>query len=412
MFRKIVIGLFILITSIAFAQEGTTSPYSFYGIGSLKFRGTAESRSMGGIGVFSDSIHLNLQNPAAYGGLRLINFSVGGSHQALKQKNDIESQNTSASTLDYLAMGIPMGKFGMGFGMLPYTSVGYDFYSELPDGITQYTGNGGLNKAFLSLAYQVTPELSLGADANYNFGKIENTAVTQKSELQYGTRVVNRSNLSGFTFNFGALYKRMVTENLELSGSFTFTPGTNINSENLRRTGSVSILPSGIYEVDEREVPVPDTEFNFPSQVTFGVGLSKPKYWGLGVEYVNQKTSNFTNRSFTSENVTYKNASKYNVGGFYIPNYNSFGEYYKRVVYRAGARYEQTGLSVDGHDIDEFGISFGVGLPIGRLFSNMNLGFEYGSRGTTDYGLIKENFFNIYLSFSLNDRWFEKRLYD
>ena len=412
MFRKIVVGLFLLITSIALAQEGTTSPYSFYGIGSLKFRGTAENRSMGGLGVFSDSIHLNLQNPAGYAGLRLINFSVGGSHQTLKQKNETDSQNTSTTTLDYLAMGIPMGKFGMGFGLFPYTSVGYDFYSEVPDGITQYTGNGGLNKAFLSLGYQFTPELSVGLDASYNFGEIENTAITQKSELQYGTRIVNRSNLSGFAFNIGALYKRMITENLELSGSLTFTPGTNFNSENLRKAGSVSILPSGIYDIDERDVSVPNTEFTFPSQLTFGVGLSKPKYWGLGVEYVNQKTSNFTNRSFTIENVTYKNASRFNVGGFYIPNDNSFGDYYKRIVYRAGARFEQTGLSVDGHDIDEFGISFGVGLPIGRLFSNMNLGFEYGSRGTTDFGLIKETFFNTYLSFSLNDRWFEKRLYD
>ena len=412
MFRKIVIGLFLFITSIALAQEGTTSPYSFYGIGSLKFLGTVENRSMGGLSVFSDSIHLNLQNPAGYAGLRLINFSVGGSHQSLKQKTETDSQNTSTTTLDYIGMGIPMGKFGMGFGVLPYTSVGYDFYSEVPDGITQYTGNGGLNKVFLSLGYQVIPELSLGVTASYNFGKIENTAVTQKSELQYGTRVINRSNLSGFTFNIGALYKRMVNENLELTGSLTFSPGTNFNSENLRQTGSVSILPAGIFSVDEREVNVPDTEFTYPSQLTLGAGLSKPKHWGLGVEYVNQKTSNFTNRSFTIENVTYKNASKFNVGGFYIPNYNSFGDYYKRVVYRAGARYGQTGLSVDGHDIDEFGISFGVGLPIGRLFSNMNLGFEYGSRGTTDYGLIKENFFNINIGFSLNDRWFEKRLYD
>lgn len=82
------------------------------------------------------------------------------------------------------------------------------------------------------------------------------------------------------------------------------------------------------------------------------------------------------------------------------------------MVYRAGARFEQTGLAVNGQDINEFGISFGLGLPVGRLFSNMNLGFEIGKRGTTDFGLIQENFFNTYLSFSLNDRWFEKRLYD
>ena len=412
MFKKIVIGLFLIVAGSAFAQEGTTSPYSYYGIGSIKFRGTVENRAMGGLGVFSDSIHLNLQNPAAYAGLRLINFSIGASVKAVNQKNESDSQNTSSSTLDYLAMGIPMGKFGMGFGLLPYTSVGYEFYSEMPDGLTKYDGNGGLNKAFLSLGYQVTPEFSLGVDANYNFGKIENTAISQKENVEYGTRVINRSNLSGFSVNFGAIYKRMITENLELTGTVTYSPGTNFNSENFRKTASVSILPTGIYAVDEREVEVPDTDFTFPSQFTIGAGISKPKFWGVGAEYTNEKTSNFTNRAFTIENVTYKNANKFSLGGYYIPNYNSFGNYFKRLVYRAGVRYDETGLAVDGHDINEFGISFGVGFPVGRLFSNINLGVEIGKRGTTDFGLIQENFINTFLSFSLNDRWFEKRLYD
>ncbi|KJJ37915.1 membrane protein [Aequorivita vladivostokensis] len=412
MFRQILVGLFILIAGVTVAQEGTTSPYSYYGIGTLKFRGTVENRSMGGLGVFSDSIHLNLQNPASYSGLRLVNFSVGGSHKASTQKNETASQNTSTTTLDYIAMGIPMGKFGMGFGVIPYTAVGYDFNSELPDGLTQYEGSGGLNKAYLSLGYQVTPELSLGVDANYNFGKIENTATTQKNNLQYGTRVFNRSDILGFSFNFGAMYKRMVTEKLEFTGSVTFTPGTSFTSENYRRIATVSILPVGIFTVDEREITVADTDFTFPSQFTVGAGIGAPKHWALGVEYTNQKTSNFTNRSFNIDNITYENASKFRLGGYYIPNYNSFGNYFKRVVYRAGARFEQTGLNVNGQDINEFGISFGLGLPVGRLFSNANLGFEIGRRGTTDFGLIQENFFNTFISFSLNDRWFEKRLYD
>ena len=412
MFRQIIVGLFILIAGVTVAQEGTTSPYSYYGIGTLKFRGTVENRTMGGLGVFSDSIHLNLQNPASYSSLRLVNFSVGGSHKASTQKNETDSQNVSTTTLDYIAMGIPMGKFGMGFGVIPYTSVGYDFYSELPDGLTQYEGSGGLNRAYLSLGYQVTPELSLGIDANYNFGKIENTAITQKDSLQYGTRTYNRSDILGFSFNFGTMYKRMVTEKLEFTGSVTFTPGTSFTSENYRRIGTVSIVPAGIFTVDEREITVSDTDFTFPSQFTIGAAIGEPKHWALGAEYTNQKTSNFTNRSFTIDNITYENASKFRLGGYYIPNYNSFGNYFKRVVYRAGARYEQTGLNVNGQDINEFGISFGLGLPVGRLFSNANVGFEIGRRGTTDFGLIQENFFNTFLSFSLNDRWFEKRLYD
>jgi hypothetical protein len=412
MFRQIVVGIFILVSGVIVAQEGTTSPYSYYGIGTLKFRGTAESRSMGGLGIFSDSIHVNLQNPASYSGLQLVNFSVGGSHKVSTQKNETNSQNTSTTTLDYISMGIPMGKFGMGFGIIPYTSVGYNFYSELPDGRTEYIGTGGLNKAYLSLGYQLTPELSLGVDTNYNFGKIENTATTQKNDVELGTRSFNRSDILGFSFNFGAVYKKMITENLELTGSVTYTPGTDFTSENYRRIGTVSITPVGIFTVDERELTVADTDFTFPSQFSIGGGIGKPKHWALGVEYTNQKTSNFTNRSFNIDNVTYQDASKFRLGGYYIPNYNSFGNYFQRVVYRGGARYEQTGLNVNGQDINEFGISFGVGLPVGRLFSNINLGFEVGKRGTKDFGLIQENFFNTFLSFSLNDRWFEKRLYD
>src|SRR5690554_1820691 len=149
MFRKIIVGVFLLISASLLAQEGTTSPYSFYGISILKFRGTAENRSMGGLGVFSDSIHLNLQNPAGYAGLKLINYSIGASHKTTNQKTDTESQRVTATSLDYISMGIPMGKLGMGFGLLPYTSVGYHFFSEQPDGLTEYTGSGGLNKAYL-----------------------------------------------------------------------------------------------------------------------------------------------------------------------------------------------------------------------------------------------------------------------
>ena len=73
---------------------------------------------------------------------------------------------------------------------------------------------------------------------------------------------------------------------------------------------------------------------------------------------------------------------------------------------------KETGLDLRGETINEYGISFGVGLPIGRLFSNVNIGFELGSKGTTSQGLVKENFFNTFISLSLNDRWFEKRYID
>lgn len=413
MLKRVFIAFMLLTTGLAMAQQGTTSPYSFFGIGTLKFKGTVENRAMGGIGVYSDSIHLNIQNPAGVAELRLVTYSLAGSHQFNKLATSTESQNATTTSLDYLALGIPMGKFGAGFGLIPYTSSGYKLQNEDASSVTKYEGTGGLNKAFFQLAYQITPKLSVGVDANYNFGNIENIASTEQDDVQFGTRETDESNLSGFSYNFGVIYKAMISEGLELISSVIYTPETQFASENTRVLETTLTLPSGtVTPVDSRDIEVSDTDFTFPSQISLGGGIGKPKKWFLGGEFTSQKTSNFTNRTFDLENVSFEDANKYKIGGFYIPNYNSLGSFWKRVVYRAGFRFEETGVVVNGESISEFGISFGVGLPVGRLFSNINLSFELGRRGTTNAGLVEETFFNTFISLSLNDRWFEKRYYD
>ena len=54
--------LFILMTSIVLAQSGSASPYSSGGLGERNFSGTQATRHMGGLDVFTDSIHANLNN--------------------------------------------------------------------------------------------------------------------------------------------------------------------------------------------------------------------------------------------------------------------------------------------------------------------------------------------------------------
>jgi hypothetical protein len=54
-------------------------------------------------------------------------------------------------------------------------------------------------------------------------------------------------------------------------------------------------------------------------------------------------------------------------------------------------------------------MTLGFGLPLNGTFSNVNLGFEFGKRGTTNAGLIEENYTNISLGFTFNDEWFRRR---
>ncbi|MGC1516936.1 MAG: hypothetical protein WA810_15285, partial [Maribacter sp.] len=71
MIRKILFAIAYLTAFGIYAQNGTVSPYSFFGIGDLTSTSTVENQMMGGIAVFADSIHISLKNPAAFSELGL-----------------------------------------------------------------------------------------------------------------------------------------------------------------------------------------------------------------------------------------------------------------------------------------------------------------------------------------------------
>ncbi len=437
MIRKFLgLSILLFICQVSIAQQGTASPYSFLGIGDLKFKGTAENRSMGGMSIYSDSIHLNLQNPAAFGSLKLTTYTLGASYGQLKLESASGTDKGSSTALDYLAIGLPLSnKMGVGFGILPFSSVGYSFegigetgIASAPNKFAQYEGEGGLNSVFLSLGYKFTKNFSLGATVNYNFGNIKNQNTEFLGELDdngnfvrtlnYGTRSKDESKLSGLSYNIGAYYQTKFNEKLSLTTSLTFSPQSDINSDNTRQllalnlsgNGGEIVSPGQIDDIDLGDKKT--TDLTLPTKTALGVGLGERNKWFAGAEFTFLNSSNFGNSLTTIENVSYDNASKFTVGGFYVPKYNSFTSYWERVTYRAGIRYEHTGIAVRNEQINDFGISFGVGLPVGRTISNLNLGVEFGNRGTTNSGLIKEKYVNFFLSLSLNAKWFVKRKYN
>ncbi|MEW4923734.1 hypothetical protein [Algibacter sp. 2305UL17-15] len=433
MIKKLLVVFVAIFTITCYAQEGTASPYSFYGIGSLKFKGTVENRSMGGLSIYSDSIHVNLRNPASFAGENLLMFNnesrpvkyaVGGSYSSTNLKSNTSEGNVSSSTFDYLALALPLGKFGVGIGIMPYTAVGYKLETTNDDGATtnRFNGQGGLNKVYFGLGYLVNKNLSIGIDANYNFGNIQNSAIEFRFDsdglpLVAQSRENNRSDLSGLNVNLGLSYKAMLNESLELVSGITFTPESKITSQNQRSFSTVRVVSGQISvrnttDVDLESQGLLETDLVLPSKFSFGFGLGERRKWFVGTEFESQKTSNFENPLYDTSVTNYEDGSRFSLGGFYIPEYNSFSSYFKRVVYRAGLRVEKTGLNIENESIKEFGMSFGVGIPVGDFGSNANLGFEIGRRGTTNSDLIQENFINFQISLSLNDRWFNKRKYD
>ncbi|WP_395067326.1 hypothetical protein [Flavobacterium sp.] len=419
MIKKIIVSISLLFSLVSFAQEGTSSPYSFYGIGDVRFKGTIENKSMGGLSVIPDSIHLNLQNPAMYSSLKLTSFAIGGTFSANKLKTNSQDEKAQRTTLDYLAIGLPFKKLGVAFGLLPYSSVGYNILNRNSSATilssSLYKGSGGLNKVFAGFGYQLSKNISIGADFQYNFGRIETTSLTEVSEIyiQYGTKETNVSNASGINFNTGLSYKGKINDKIMFFSGITYAPQATLTFSNVRTLATVQIVSGQTANIDEGEsVELAPTKIKLPSKLSFGAGIGDTKKWVIGSEITFQNSSNFGNRFNDIDNVTYENSTKYTIGGYYIPNYKSFSNYYSRIVYRGGFRYENTGLVINNQPIDDAALTLGLGLPLKGAFSNVNVGLEIGNKGTKNAGLVREHYMNFSIGLSLNDRWFQKRKFN
>lgn len=416
--KKILYIFLTLISLSSFAQVGTGSPYSFVGFGETNFRGNHLNRAMGGIDVYIDSIHPNINNPASYGKLKATTYSVGVNYRNNILANNSETQKITTSAIDYIAVSIPTKRFGFGFGIVPFSSVGYLLQeitqTNQKDAINRFTGEGGVNNAFLSFGFKALKGLNIGFTSNYKFGDITYRKTQVIDGVENGTYLESNSSLSGIKFkasaNFTIPYK-----GLELHGLLSFSPETDLTSQNVQIVYTRSLLNGDqlgdFEETDLVSSGLDKTKFRLPTTSSLGLGIGKNKKWFIGAQYDKINNSRFTNEFINQSSITYEDTSRFGFGGFYIPEFTSITSYWKRIVYRFGYRSEGKGYRLNNQSIKENGITFGLGLPMAGL-SNTNVTFEIGKLGTKNNNLIEENYWAIRLGFSLNDVWFIKRKYN
>lgn len=422
--NKLKILALAIFTSISlFAQKSTNSPYSFFGIGENAQQNTVEEISTAGIGIAtSDAFHISFANPANLANLKLTTYTLAGSSSYLTIKDGVKKENGITSSASYFALGFPIGnKMGFAFGLMPKSTVGYELLIENKDAndeiidATLLKGSGGTHKVFAGLGYQIYKDFNVGVEAEYVFGNIENQIIKQTSDVFLATKYLNTNNLNGFGFKLGANYKKKIYKEINLHTGLTVSLENNLNTDRKEYIYSLTYNNGNEIPRDTAYFQATKSSLVKPVKTAVGFGVGQNDQWFAGLEYSFQDALQFNTGVLTTTRAIYQKSSKLAVGGYYIPNYKSISNYWDRVTYRAGMKFEQTGLMVNTTlntnqytGIDDFGITFGVGLPIGNQLSNVNLGFEVGKRGKTDFGLIQENYVNIKISLSLNDKWFNK----
>jgi hypothetical protein len=417
--KYIYLIIFLAGSPFIFAQSNTSSPYSIGGLGEIAFKGNAINRLMGGLDIVSDSLHANLNNPASLGDLKLVTYSLGLNYKSTKLSSSASNESVTSASIDYLVVAIPTKKFTFGFGILPATSVGYRLQSviegdDINNVVNRNEGFGGLNQTFLSIGFKFFEFLNFGVSANYNFGKITNESSRQEQNIDFGTFFTKTSSLAGFNYRFASQLKIPLTSKVRLDAMAYYVPNNSLTAtnESVYFTRSVTTQDLGDFEnVDLAAINLDETTISLGNQYSYGLGITKDKKWFVGGQYSRRNSADYVNNFISLDNITYANGSRLSFGGFYLPDYSSITSYWKRIVYRAGVRFEDTGVLFNNQPLKETGISFGVSLPMAG-FSNANIGLEFGKRGSQDNGLIQESYWNLIVGLSLNDIWFIKRKFN
>ena len=92
----------------AFAQSGTNSPYSQFGLGTLADQSTGFNRGMNGVGIgFREHNQVNPLNPASYSSIDSLTFifDAGLSGQITNLKEGTKKVNAKNADFEYAVAG-------------------------------------------------------------------------------------------------------------------------------------------------------------------------------------------------------------------------------------------------------------------------------------------------------------------
>jgi len=412
----ILIAGLIMFPAILFAQfnNNTSSPYSRYGLGDLQPYSFGRTAAMGGASLASRyALQINNANPASYTATDSLNFlfEFGLQGDFARYTSEISKMKTSDINFNYFSMSFRINRWmATSIGLTPYSNVGYQI--EVNEDIensgaarTIYYGTGTISDAYWGLAIQPIKNVSVGMNLNYRFGKISrNSELTFEYSDFYLLQRYSQLRISDFGLEFGTqvIFPMKKDKQFVLAGVFESKPTyTAFESDIVQK----NIYYSGVGDQDTLEVKEEQKgKIVFPTTIGFGLSYSKKNVYEFNVDFYHQGWANATIMGEKSEFLT--DLNRFAFGAEWIPEKFSIRNAWKRVAYRAGLKYEQTYHSLNGHQINDFGISFGLGIPIYRSNSTINISAEIGKRGTTKYNLVRENYAKVNLSANLHDLWF------
>jgi len=427
-------GLFLFLaifTQISFAQNYYNSPYTRFGVGDFINTGFAANRGMGGTSVALRSHNqVNYLNPASYTSqdTNSFLFQAGFAGRFVEVKTNDNSDQTNNMNIEYLAIGFPIKKWlSFSVGLVPYSRIQYSYLESynsenIGENISfEQSGFGGFNEFYIGGGATIKEVLSLGLNVKYMFGSLDRTTSSYLTDLQnYSAKIEKEENLiaSDFYTTLGLQFHPTIKEKHTLIFGATLDAKANIKikekSKIMRFNTASASRPFTDTVNFENDTIVEKT---FPNKFAVGLSYIYDDKLMATAEYI---TQDWSGTEIARSNFKFGNYQSVRVGLEYMPvpfKVKTRENYFKRMRYRLGGYYTNTYLNYGNENITDRGVTVGLGIPwknARKVFtgSALNIGYQYGVRGSTDNGLIKETYHIVTLGLTLHDFWFYKPKYD
>lgn len=405
----IVVLLLSLFIGSAQAQTFTNSPYSYYGLGDLEPSDYGRTTGMGGVGIgISSGQFLNRANPASLSSIDTLSFlfdvALSGKYSDYKTHDNGFTAITSG--VRKLSMGFRINHFwATSLGIASYSNVGYKitqggFIEGTTDPYTTtFEGNGGLSQLYWANSFKLAHNFSVGVDASYIFGSITKSEKVESPSFSGYYSLSKKYTPNHLYFDLGAQYSGKFDTWDYIIGVTGGLKTSLVTPEYITEETTTTTIASD----------VPTATFNQSIPAFWGLGTSiKSKSWVFAADYKQQYWGSLVNEN--GQHI-YSNSRRIALGAEYMPGVSVPRHLYERMVYQAGFHYDQSYLKINGVNLDGYAVSVGLGIPGRKERNFMGMSFEVGKRGSLSNGLIRETYYQLNFTLSLNDIWFVRPKY-
>jgi len=258
--------------------------------------------------------------------------------------------------------------------------------------------------------------ISLGFNFSYLFGSLERIRTLSFAELEqirsdfYNSKYSDKTIIGDIKFDWGLQYTANFKHDLELTVGAIFSSNNKLSAEHeVLQENIVYSVDPGIYIDTVLNYTDDNGHILLPGKIGAGFTLKKGDKLMIGADYYAQ---DWSDARFFGKSDSLRNTNTLRGGIEFVPNSRDLRNYLNSIHYRIGGHYSNSYLQLNGEQLTNFGISFGLGLPLMGSRSIFNIAFELGQRGTLDNFLIKEKYGILSFSLTLYDFWFVQQKFD